>query len=172
MREHFGRGQFLDMWPFSSQLKHLTFDKSIGGHVCAMLPRDGPCRLVLAWPMSMGTGTLLKFLGALEELYWGQGAWVDNVFCCQFCWTGFINGRWFWFRRDWSDEKQWPNAILMRFQALVASMAVWWRVAQSWGFTLMTSMPTSLGSPRKKNLVEFVLSQSVSHLLLLTADFK
>ena len=74
MRKHLGQGQFLDMWPFSLQLKYLTFDRSGGGRVCATFPRDGPYWLVLVCPISIGTGTLLKFCGALEELYWGRGA--------------------------------------------------------------------------------------------------
>ena len=75
MRERLGFGQFLDMWPFSSQLKHLIFEESAGGHVYATLSLNGPLLLVLARALvSIGTGTLLKFLGALDELYWGRGA--------------------------------------------------------------------------------------------------
>ena len=86
MRERLGFGQFLDIWPFSSQLKHLTLDRSTGGCAWATLPLNGPRLLVLARALvSIGTGTLLKFLGAFDELYWGRGGWVDSVFCCQFC---------------------------------------------------------------------------------------
>ena len=43
-----------------------------------------------------------------------------------------------------------PKAILMRFQAFVASIAVCRKVAQSCGLALMTSIPTSSGNPRRK----------------------
>ena len=48
------------------------------------------------------------------------------------------------------EEKRSPKAMLMRFQALVASIAVCRKVAQSCGLALMTSTPTSFGSPRRK----------------------
>ena len=91
-----GLGQFLEICPFLSQLKHLTLDRSEGGRVWATLLRNGPLRLDLARALvSIGTGTLLKFLGAFDELYWGRGACVDKVFCRQFCWFGLGEGRWF-----------------------------------------------------------------------------
>ena len=75
MRDRRGFVQFLEICPFSSQLKHLTLDKSGDERVCATLPLNGPRLLDLARALvSIGTGTLLKFLGAFDELYCGRGA--------------------------------------------------------------------------------------------------
>ena len=93
IRERRGLGQFLEICPFSSQLKHLTLDRSGVGRAWATLLEDGPRLLDLARALvSIGTGTLLKFLGALDELYWGCGACVDEVFCRQF-WLDLGGGR-------------------------------------------------------------------------------
>ena len=84
--ERRGLGQFLEICPFSSQLKHLILERSVDGRACATLLPNGPHLLDLARALvSIGTGTLLKFLGALDELYWGRGTCVDEVFCLQFC---------------------------------------------------------------------------------------
>ena len=93
IRERRGLGQFLEICPFSSQLKHLTLDRSGEERVWATLLVDGPRLLDLARALvSIGTGTLLKFLGALNELYWGRSACVDEVFCHQF-WLDLGGGR-------------------------------------------------------------------------------
>ena len=86
MRERRGFGQFLEICPFLSQLKHLTLDRSGDGRAWATLLLDGPRLLDLARALvSISIGVLLKFLGALDELYWGRGACVDSVFCRQLC---------------------------------------------------------------------------------------
>ena len=70
MCERRGFGQFLEIWPLSSQLKHLTLDRSGGARAWATLLLNGPRLLDLARALvSIGTGILLKLLGALEELY-------------------------------------------------------------------------------------------------------